>query len=222
MESEFYAPLALWADEEIKGSQWRHARLADVAVRIKDGPGGWGVSTNDYVEQGVPVIRGVNLIDGECDLSDCVFITQAKHKELRSHCVYRGNVLLSVRGTIGHSAVFDILEYDEASLNAAVVTIECKDGLLPHYLAEFFNTEIGRIQSERMGNGAVQQNMNLTETGENLVVIPPIDFQAEIANSRQKQLAYGRYSAQMINAARQLMELLSRTGSVKPSLLLRQ
>jgi type I restriction enzyme S subunit len=206
LEAEYYQPIALWAEDEIKGSKWSYEPLSELATRIKDGPGGWGVSTNDYVASGVPVVRGVNLENGECDLTGCVFLTAEKHEELRSHCTYRGNVLLSVRGTIGRSAVFDVPEYDEASLNAAVVTIECKDRILPHFLAEFFNSEIGCIQSARIANGAVQQNMNLTETGNNLIVVPPKDFQEAIVAQRVKWLGYRRFSKSLVVAAKLLVE----------------
>ena len=89
--------------------------------------------------------------------------------------------MLSVRGTIGRAAVFDSVKYSTASLNAAVVTIDCKPTINPYYLAAFLNSEVGRIQSNRIANGAVQLNMNLKETASNLIVIPPINLQETIA-----------------------------------------
>ncbi|WP_414569527.1 restriction endonuclease subunit S [Nostoc sp. CCY 9925] len=208
LEYEFYTPLGLWADAEIRGSQWPYKRLANISLRIKDGPGGWGVSTSDYVNIGVPVIRAINLIDGECDLTDCVYITPKKHKELASHTVKQNSVLLSVRGTIGRAAVFESDEYKEVNLNAAVVTIDCNNEILPHFLAEFLNTEVGKIQSQRMANGAVQLNMNLEETGNNLIVVPPKDFQEKIVSLRQNRLATKSFSEKFTTAAKLLVEAL--------------
>ena len=208
LEYDFYKPLAIWAYEEIRGSQWQYKKLVDIASRIKDGPGGWGVSTKDYVDSGIPVIRAINLINGECDLSDCIFISDKKHQELASHKVNSNSVLLSVRGTIGRAAVFYADEYQEANLNAAVVTIDCKNDVLPEFLAEFLNTEVGRIQSQRMANGAVQQNMNLEETGNNLIVIPPKIFQEKITKSRQHRLLIKELSEKLTTAAKYLVEVL--------------
>jgi type I restriction enzyme S subunit len=208
LEYEFYTPLALWANAEIIGSQWKYKKLADIALRIKDGPGGWGVSTSDYVNTGVPVIRAINLINGECNLTDCIFITRKKHEELSSHKVKLNSVLLSVRGTIGRAAVFESEEYKEANLNAAVVTIDCNNEILPHFLAEFITTEVGRVQSQRMANGAVQLNMNLEETGNNLIVIPPKDFQEKIANLRQSRLAMKQLTGTLTTTAKLLVEAL--------------
>ena len=208
LEYDFYKPLAIWAYEEIRGSQWQYKKLVDVASRIKDGPGGWGVSTKDYVDSGVPVIRAINLINGECDLSDCIFISDKKHQELASHKVNSNSVLLSVRGTIGRAAIFYANEYKEANLNAAVVTIDCKNDVLPEFLAEFLNTEVGRIQSQRMANGAVQLNMNLEETGNNLIVIPPKIFQEKITNLRRHRLLIEELSEKLTTAAKYLVEAL--------------
>jgi len=208
LEYDFYKPLAIWAYEEIRGSQWQYKKLVDFATRIKDGPGGWGVSTKDYVDSGIPVIRAINLINGECNLSDCIFISEQKHQELASHKVNSNSVLLSVRGTIGRAAVFYADEYKEANLNAAVVTIDCKDSVLPEFLAEFLNTEVGKIQSQRMANGGVQLNMNLEETGNNLIVIPPKIFQEKIADLRQHRILIKELSEKLTTAAKYLVEAL--------------
>jgi len=208
LEAEFYDPVALWADQEIQNSQWPSKPLHSLAKRIKDGPGGWGVSTDDYVSHGVPVIRGVDLVSGDSCLDNAVFITPEKHRQLYGHRAVRGSVLLSVRGTIGRSAVFDVPGYSEASLNAAVVTIDCTEEVLPHYLAEFFSTEVGQIQSNRLGNGAVQQNMNLTETGSNSIVVPPPEFQRNISEIRQRRILTQRFALKLVDSASFLVEAL--------------
>jgi type I restriction enzyme S subunit len=208
LEAEYYGNVALWAETEILRSRFETKLLGELATRIKDGPGGWGVSTNDYVESGVPVIRGVNIVDGDCDIRDCVFISEEKHHELRGHRAEKGSVVLSVRGTIGRSAVFDLPGIEEASLNAAVVTIDCTDEIEPHYLAEFFNSEIGQIQTERIANGAVQQNMNLTETQSNRIVLPPMEFQQDIARRRRLRIQAARLAGQLVGAAKLLVEAL--------------
>lgn len=208
LDAEFYAPESLWAEAEITKSKYGFAALGDLTVRIKDGPGGWGVSTNDYQETGVPVIRSVNIIDGECDLRDCVYISEKKHQDLISHEAKRGSVLLSVRGTIGRAAVFNDHQYRVSSLNAAVVTIDCKDGINPYFLAAFFNSPVGRIQANRIANGAVQLNMNLTETASNLVVTPPQKIQEEIAEIFKAKIEAKNSSKHLTTAAKLLVESL--------------
>ncbi|WP_282755553.1 hypothetical protein [Desulfuromonas thiophila] len=208
LDAEFYSPESLWAESEITKSKYGFAPLGNLATRIKDGPGGWGVSTNDYQESGVPVIRSVNIVDGECDLSDCVYISEKKHQDLISHEAKRGCVLLSVRGTIGRAAVFTDRYYRVASLNAAVVTIDCKDEINPYFLAAFLNSPIGKIQANRIANGAVQLNMNLTETASNLVVTPPQTIQDAIAEIYKAKIEAKNASKHLTTVAKLLVEAL--------------
>lgn len=208
LEAEYYGDLELWAELEIKNSPFPNQPLGELSSRIKDGPGGWAVSTNDYRPSGIPVIRSVNLIDGRCELDDCVFISKEKHNDLRSHQVKPGGLLLSVRGTIGRAAVFDSEKYSTASLNAAVVTIDCKPTINPYYLAAFLNSEVGRIQSNRIANGAVQLNMNLKETASNLIVIPPINLQEAIAATFLSKNRAVILANLLTNSAKNLVEAL--------------
>ncbi|MBE4038279.1 restriction endonuclease subunit S [Vibrio parahaemolyticus] len=208
LEAEYYGDLELWAEFEIKNSPFPNQCLGDLALRIKDGPGGWGVSTNDYRPIGIPVIRSVNLVDGRCELDDCVFISKDKHDDLKAHQVKPGALLLSVRGTIGRAAVFDNEIYNTASLNAAVVTIDCKPTINPYYLAAFLNSEVGRIQSNRIANGAVQLNMNLKETASNLIVVPPTNLQQQIAGTFVSKNRAVSLSNVLTDTAKTLVEAL--------------
>lgn len=206
LEAEYYSSISLWAENEVKHGPFPYKPLKDIVLRIKDGPGGWGVSTEDYTENGIPVIRTVNIIDGECTLSNCIFISEKKHRELATHTAKKGSVVLSVRGTIGRAAVFDDDVYQEANLNAAVVTIDCSDQIIPGYLVEFFNSEVGSIQSNRIANGAVQKNMNLVETGSNLITVPPLSEQIKIAELHALYINQKRYSSMLIQSAKLLVE----------------
>lgn len=206
LEAEYYSSISLWAENEIKHGPFPYKPLKDIVLRIKDGPGGWGVSTEDYTENGIPVIRTVNIIDGECDLSNCIFISEKKHHELSTHKAKKGSVVLSVRGTIGRAAVFKDETYREASLNAAVVTIDCSDQIIPGYLVEFFNSEVGSTQSNRIANGAVQKNMNLEETGSNLITVPPLAIQIKIARLHELRINQKRYASRLILSAKLIVE----------------
>ena len=160
LEGEFYKYDYLNAIDKIK--KIRFLPLENLVDDIKDGPGGWDINISDYVEQGVPMLRTINIVDGLVNLDECVFIDIEKHKQLKRSRVVKNDVLLSVRGTIGKSAVYS--KNFEANINAALVKITLKDNIIdPYFLVAFFNCKYGRLQTERIANGAVQLNMNLTE-----------------------------------------------------------
>lgn len=176
LEAEYYRQEYLTAESIIRCQP--NSFLSEIIDEIQDGPGGWSISTNDYIECGIPIVRGVNIgEDGEFINEGFVYISDRKNKELKKTQVTPGQVLLTVRGTVGRATVMPD-SIPMANLNAAVVRIKVKEKIIdPYYLAGFFNSKIGRLQTSRISNGAVQQNMNLSECKSNLIPIPPMDLQ---------------------------------------------
>ena len=183
LDAEYYQPEMVAVTKSIRENPYGYDALGNLVSDMKDGPRGWGVSTDDYTEDGIPVLRGVNISDATIKLDECVFISHEKHKELDRHKVLRGDVVISVRGTVGRAAVFEDEVYDEASINAAIVRMRPTGKIDPYFLVAFLNCYYGRKQTERISNGAVQQNMNLTETASNLV---PISVRRSAAGDRQE------------------------------------
>lgn len=181
LETEYYKPKYIECLKQIEDIP--NVLLDEIAEDVKDGPGGWGIKASEYVEDGVPMLRGVNIVDGLLSIDDCVFITEEKQKELKRSRVVKDNVLLVVRGSvgIGKSAVYN--EPYEANMNAAVVKITLKQDVVdPYYLSCFFNSKHGRLQTERLANGVNQQNTNLTEVKSNRIPIPSLEIQKYIGD----------------------------------------
>ena len=66
------------------------------------GPFGSELTTKDYVDEGVPVIRGNNLSKyGKFHDDDFVFVTDEKAVSLRSNSAYPGDLIFTQRGTLG-------------------------------------------------------------------------------------------------------------------------
>lgn len=85
---------------------WRTIPLDDAKASVPyafvGGPFGSNLTTRDYVEEGVPVIRGNNLpIDASFRDDDFVFVTEKKADDLRSNTAYPGDLVFTQRGTLG-------------------------------------------------------------------------------------------------------------------------
>jgi len=79
---------------------WFPKSLSDVCCRIAMGPFGSDIKTDNFVESGVPVIRGGNLADGFVD-SDFVFVSEHKADELRNANAFPEDIVITHRGTLG-------------------------------------------------------------------------------------------------------------------------
>ena len=85
---------------------WRVRSIADLAApqkyAVTSGPFGSRLGRKDYVESGVPVIRGTNLmVGGRFRDSDFVYVSASKADELQSCIAVPGDILVTQRGTLG-------------------------------------------------------------------------------------------------------------------------
>jgi len=81
-------------------SGWVVQTVAAIAARVAIGPFGSRITRDNFVADGVPVIRGNNLGNGFWD-DDFVFLTPEKADELRSANARAGDLVFTHRGTLG-------------------------------------------------------------------------------------------------------------------------
>ena len=90
--------------------KWRTMPLdavkASVPYAFVGGPFGSNLTVRDYVEAGVPVIRGNNLPpDTSFRDDDFVFVSEKKADDLRSNTASPGDLVFTQRGTLGQVGV---------------------------------------------------------------------------------------------------------------------
>lgn len=119
--------------------------------------------SEDFVDEGIPYYRGQDVVGHFfVESSAPNFITEeAFHRKYmkRSH-LKRGDVLLSIVGTIGESSLVD---------SKAPATCSCKlailrpHSVLPEVLATFLQSKHGRNQVKRLTRGAIQGSLLLED-----------------------------------------------------------
>jgi len=93
--------------------QWPKVKLdivkADMRYAFVGGPFGSNLTTRDYVDEGVPVIRGNNLPADRTFLDDdFVVVTEEKADTLQSNIAYPGDVIFTQRGTFGQVGILPL------------------------------------------------------------------------------------------------------------------
>lgn len=109
-------------------SEVRLVKLAEIAAStpgaIAAGPFGSNLVSRDYVEAGIPVIRGQNLA-GRWVAGEFVFVSPAKAEQLRSNTAKPGDIVFTQRGTLGQVAVvpaepFDLYVVSQSQMKVTV------------------------------------------------------------------------------------------------------
>ncbi|WP_430379112.1 restriction endonuclease subunit S [Streptomyces sp. B1-3] len=89
-------------------AEWPVVRFEELAADEKSSfskPYGSAYTKDDYVSDGVPLVRGVNLGNGIYHDDDYVFITEEKADKLPGANLAPGDLVITHRGTIGQASM---------------------------------------------------------------------------------------------------------------------
>lgn len=148
-----------------------------------------------------------NVKEGIIDITDALFISMEDHERLKRSRLEKGNVLLTIVGTIGKSAmVYDYLcELSESNIPRNISKIIVNErNMLPEFLVAFFLSRFGKEQSIYSSGGNIQGLLSLTKLRKMLVPIPDKDTQNEIGNIYIKALELETEALELISQAKQV------------------
>ncbi len=158
---------------------------ADVPYAIVGGPFGSKLTSADYVEEGVPVIRGTNLNGRYLAHDDFVYVSEQKVRDdLFGNLAHRGDIVFTQRGTLGQVALipadapFDMYVVSQSQMKMTVDPVKA-DTRFIYYWFTSRNT-IESIVSRNSSSGV--PHINLTVLRNLRVPVPDRDTQTRIAD----------------------------------------
>jgi type I restriction enzyme S subunit len=168
---------------------WPQQKLESLASRERysfvGGPFGSKLTSRDYVDHGVPVIRGSNLNNGRyLDLNGFVYVSESKvRKDLSSNLAKPLDLIFTQRGTLGQVAIIPddgISDRYVVSQSQMKLTVDDTkvDRLFIYY---YFSSRqaIERITNFTSSSGV--PHINLTVLRNFGVPVPPLEIQRRIA-----------------------------------------
>ena len=170
---------------------WTICTIDDVKARapyaIAGGPFGSDLGRADYVESGVPVIRGGNLGAGERRFytDDLVFIDEAKADALARHTARPGDVVVTQRGTLEQVGLVPAgTPWRRFILSQSQMKITCDpDRADPEYIYYWLLTPEIRDYVARHTIAAGVPHTNLAILRATPVRLPPLAQQRAIARA---------------------------------------
>ena len=82
-------------------SKWPTTKISDICTRIAMGPFGSNIKVDNFVPSGVPVLNGANLAGFKLKEDSFNYVTENKAEELKNSLAYRGDIVVTHRGTLG-------------------------------------------------------------------------------------------------------------------------
>jgi type I restriction enzyme M protein len=179
--------LATTGDYNLSGERYRESVVAtsnypfisiSEVARIKNG---FAFKSEEYVEQGIRVIRIKNVQKGEVIDDDPQFMALDRHMEFADYALRAGDILMSLTGNVGRVGRLK-LEHEPAVLNQRVAHVELVVGApcLSAYLFAILNTAKFESDAIAGSSGIAQANLSSKWVGDYQIPLPPLEIQKEL------------------------------------------
>ena len=162
----------------------KNVELSSVITNIATGPFGSNLKVSCFVESGFPVIDGANLKGIKVSDNLTKFVTEEKARSLSKSIAKRGDVVVTISGTLGQIAyVPDDSAYPEylCSQRQFRVSFDRNKVYVP-YLVYYFHTREGQSKILAFANQTgVPALAQPTKNFQKIVVpLPALDVQKRI------------------------------------------
>lgn len=142
---------------------------------------GFAFKSNEYVDDGVRVLRITNVQKGYIVDDDPQFFPIIREKEISKYMLYEGDLLMSLTGNVGRVGVLSE-EFLPAALNQRVACLRIKEsaGVNLKYLFHIFNSKTFEDDCIVNATGIAQKNMSTKWLENYLIPVPTIAEQEKI------------------------------------------
>lgn len=159
---------------------WEASPLFRIVDSIQTGPFGTQLHQSDYVDDGIPLINPVHLIDGCLIPDEKNTITTETAERLRRYRLQIGDVVFARRGDIGRCAT--VRKDQEGWLcGTGSMVVRLKTGL-PDYFSQVFSSAGFSSLLELHAVGTTMLNLNPSILGRMRVPVPPVHEQKIIVD----------------------------------------
>lgn len=176
---EFEKNISLSVKKKVKiESKWEVVDIANIA-KVKNG---FAFKSDEYVNDGLKVIRIKNVKNGYIEDNEPVFISLDREKDFKEYKLRNEDILVSMTGNPGRVAKIKE-ENLPALLNQRVGKFEIiSKNLLKDYFYHFINTEYFEKSVVGLSKGLAQLNVSSSEIESVKIPLPPLDIQQKIVS----------------------------------------
>ncbi|MGO2155930.1 MAG: restriction endonuclease subunit S [Serratia proteamaculans] len=188
---------------------WEWVRLGYICTKLTDG------SHNPPKDNGsgYPMLSSQNIQNGYIDIDNpSRFVCEnGFNKENSRTLVQEGDVLLTIVGSLGRSAV--VVNDVKFVLQRSVAVL--KSGLFPDYLSDYFKSITAQLYFIENGKGTAQKGIYLGQLSQMLVPVPSLAEQERIVSKIYELMAIcdrlEQQSLTSLDAHQQMVETLLAT-----------
>ena len=188
---------------------WVWVRLGNTIETIFDGPFGSNLKTDDYVEEGIRVIRLENIGYLEFNESKKTFISEEKYRSLEKHTVYSGDIVFSSFIADNIRCVVLPNSIDKAINKADCFCIRNNNGLMSQiYLAYLLSARQSYKNLSLRVHGATRPKINTTQLKELSIPLCSTEEQHQIVQEIESRLSVAEHLERTVEESLRQAEVL--------------
>ncbi len=168
--------LEMFGDPVSNPKGWDVKKLKDIA-EIEDGDRGENYpKQHELVSEGILFLSTSNFVNNKLDLSKVTYITKEKFSQLRKGKLRQGDLIVTLRGSIGNIVIFDEEGYDTGFINAQMAILRLKN-VNRIFFQQLYTSNSFQLVLKKTQTGSSQPQLPLKNLKELEIIIPPLELQ---------------------------------------------
>ena len=185
----------------LEASKYQVVMLADLIKLIYRYPSCYGFPCYDSAsDMRVPFLQGEDIGATEISHEKLIFIEKEISAKYPKTILKEGDLIFSVRGTIGKIAVITHA-FENSNISPNLIRLSLKEGINSQYVEIVLKSQLGENQIDRLTSGGVQPTITKRDILSIEIPLPSLDIQNEIvqeAMRRRSKAAKLRQEAETI------------------------
>ena len=162
--------------------------LKDVTQKIQIGPFGTQLHKEDYIENGVPLINPMHILDGKIEANFSYSIKEEKRNSLPNYILEEGDVIMGRRGEMGRCGFVTNKEKGWFCGTGSLYFRPLKEKLNSRFLFYYLTSQpIKKYLNDNAG-GTTMANLNLKIVNEIPISLPSLKEQQQIVEILESKL----------------------------------